>query len=201
MIFDPALLDGRDGFFNMRYAEVLAACDLGVFPSWYEPWGYTPEESVASSVPTITSDLAGFGLWARSLNKESSELGVSVLQRRHQGDACVKSLEKMISDFVAMPDETLAKLRTAARATATKCDWSSFFPYYIRAYDLALGKALEHGAELREAVSDEAPARARTPARTRQQPLVVLASLVLAALHTPQSPDLGKLRTQPALLP
>ena len=154
VIFDPALLDGRDGFFNMRYAEVLAACDLSVFPSWYEPWGYTPEESVASSVPTITSDLAGFGLWARSLNKESSELGVSVLQRRHQGDACVKSLEKMISDFVAMPDETLAKLRTAARATATKCDWSSFFPYYIRAYDLALGKALEHGAELREAVSD-----------------------------------------------
>ena len=69
----------------MRYFEVLSACDLGVFPSWYEPWGYTPEESIAHSVPTVTSDLAGFGLWARSQNKEHNELGVEVLQRRQQG--------------------------------------------------------------------------------------------------------------------
>ncbi|MBQ4125388.1 MAG: alpha-glucan family phosphorylase, partial [Desulfovibrio sp.] len=66
VIFNPALLNGRDGFLNLPYEEVLAASDLGVFPSWYEPWGYTPEESTAYAVPTVTSDLAGFGLWVRT---------------------------------------------------------------------------------------------------------------------------------------
>ena len=75
VIFDPALLDGNDGFLNMPYEEVLAACDLGVFPSWYEPWGYTPQESAAHAVPTVTTDLSGFGLWVR--DTQGQEQGVN----------------------------------------------------------------------------------------------------------------------------
>ena len=84
VIFDPALLDGKDGFLNMRYEEVLAACDLGVFPSWYEPWGYTPHESAAYSVPTVTTDLSGFGLWIRQLENEvGPQPGIGVIARRN----------------------------------------------------------------------------------------------------------------------
>ncbi|MFR7887057.1 MAG: glycosyltransferase, partial [Bilophila wadsworthia] len=80
VIFDPALLDGNDGFLNMPYEEVLAACDLGVFPSWYEPWGYTPQESAAHAVPTVTTDLSGFGLWVR--DTQGQEQGVTILHRQ-----------------------------------------------------------------------------------------------------------------------
>ena len=65
VIFIPAYLNGHDGLINMTYYEALSGCDLGVFPSYYEPWGYTPLESVAYAVPTITTDQAGFGLWVQ----------------------------------------------------------------------------------------------------------------------------------------
>lgn len=47
VIFVPAMLNGEDGFLNMPYEEVISACGMGCFPSWYEPWGYTPQESAA----------------------------------------------------------------------------------------------------------------------------------------------------------
>ena len=158
VIFDPALLNGRDGFLNLPYEEVLAASDLGVFPSWYEPWGYTPEESAAYAVPTVTSDLAGFGIWVRSVHMEDSKsTGVSILQRRQKRfEDTVVDLQHAILSVCGLAPSEMAALRKAARHTASLCDWTEFFPFYIKAYNLALSKALEHGAELREAVSDGA---------------------------------------------
>ncbi|MBR6466637.1 MAG: alpha-glucan family phosphorylase, partial [Desulfovibrio sp.] len=158
VIFNPALLNGRDGFLNLPYEEVLAASDLGVFPSWYEPWGYTPEESTAYAVPTVTSDLAGFGLWVRGLHVEDCKAtGVTILQRRQKRfDDVVVDLEHAILAVCGLGAEEMTALRKAARHTASLCDWTEFFPFYIKAYNLALSKALEHGAELREAVSDHA---------------------------------------------
>ena len=67
VIFVPCYLDGNDGIFDMSYYDLLIGMDITVFPSYYEPWGYTPTESVAFHVPCITTDLAGFGLWANDL--------------------------------------------------------------------------------------------------------------------------------------
>ena len=61
--FVPSYLNGNDGVFNMSYYDLLVGLDLTIFPSYYEPWGYTPLESLAFSVPTLTTSLAGFGLW------------------------------------------------------------------------------------------------------------------------------------------
>ncbi len=80
VVFVPAMLDGKDGLLNMPYYDALTACDLGVFPSWYEPWGYTPHESAAFAVPTITTDLSGFGIWAREQHLDKH--GLEVLARR-----------------------------------------------------------------------------------------------------------------------
>ena len=84
VIFVPAMLDGNDGFFNMPYEDVISACDVGFFPSWYEPWGYTPQECAAWAVPTLTTDLSGFGMWARQFAQKESEPrpGVHVMPRR-----------------------------------------------------------------------------------------------------------------------
>lgn len=102
VIFDPAQLDGKDGFLNMRYDEVLAACDLGVFPSWYEPWGYTPQESAAHAVPTVTTDLSGFGLWVRSSQREKN--GVTILCRRQTSyDETAASLRDVLCSMPPCP--------------------------------------------------------------------------------------------------
>ena len=71
VIYVPCLLDGNDGIFNMSYYDLLPGLDLTVFASYYEPWGYTPLESVAFGVPTITTDKAGFGLWVKKESKKS----------------------------------------------------------------------------------------------------------------------------------
>ncbi len=156
VIFDPALLNGSDGFFDLNYEDLLTGCDMGVFPSWYEPWGYTPEESAAYSVPAVTTDLAGFGLWVRTHCRSGrKKTGVTILSRRQQSSEEVASaLQKEITAFARLSEEEKSKLRTAARETAGKCDWSHLFSHYLKAYNMAISKAMEAGLEIKEGTSD-----------------------------------------------
>ena len=84
VIFLPCYLDGNDGIVNMTYYDVVLGNDLCIYPSYYEPWGYTPLEAVAFKVPCITTDLAGFGLWANSVFGHYGEIedGVKVIHRK-----------------------------------------------------------------------------------------------------------------------
>ncbi len=150
VIFNPALLDGQDGFFNMPYEDVLSACDLGVFPSWYEPWGYTPQESAAHSVPTATTDLSGFGMWAKDVQERLSISGAVILARRQTSyDDTMRALRAVLLEYATCSAETLAERRGQARALSNECSWERFFPYYLHAFSLALDKAADRGA-LRE---------------------------------------------------
>lgn len=138
LIFIPAMLNGQDGLLNMPYYDVLSACDLGVFPSWYEPWGYTPHESAAHAVPTITTDLSGFGIWVRQ-EQHTEENGVLVLCRRQNTDSDVaEDLKKLLLRQYALSDTERAAQRSAARAIALRSSWEHFFPHYLTAYNLAL---------------------------------------------------------------
>lgn len=150
VVFVPALLDGNDGFFNMPYFEVLSGCDLGVFPSWYEPWGYTPHESAAYGVPTVTTDLSGFGIWARDLeNFEGERQGVTVLHRRMAGyDETVTALRDILLAYATCPADELDGRRRAVRALAAHASWRDFFPLYLQAYSQATEKASLRGTQL-----------------------------------------------------
>ena len=146
VIFDPALLDGKDGFLNMRYEEVLAACDLGVFPSWYEPWGYTPQESAAHAVPTVTTDLSGFGIWVRSSQRDKN--GVTIICRRQTSyDESAASLRDVLLQYASLPEEQMQEHRHMVRHVAEGCSWEQFFPYYVQAYGLALDKARQRSSQ------------------------------------------------------
>ena len=146
VIFDPALLDGKDGFLNMRYEEVLAACDLGVFPSWYEPWGYTPQESAAHAVPTVTTDLSGFGMWVRSSQRDKN--GVTIICRRQTSyDETAASLRDVFLQYASLPEEQMQEHRHMVRHVAEGCSWEQFFPYYVQAYGLALDKARQRSSQ------------------------------------------------------
>ena len=146
VIFDPALLDGKDGFLNMRYEEVLAACDLGVFPSWYEPWGYTPQESAAHAVPTVTTDLSGFGMWVRSSQRDKN--GVTIICRRQTSyDETAASLRDVLLQYASLPEEQMQEHRHMVRHVAEGCSWEQVFPYYVQAYGLALDKARQRSSQ------------------------------------------------------
>ncbi len=143
VVFVPALLDGSDGFLDMSYEDVISSCDLGVFPSWYEPWGYTPQESAAWSVPTVTTDLSGFGLWVREhMGGEYADNGVTIIQRRQKSyEDTVSSLRACLLAATTQSEETLAAQRKAVRSMTEGCSWEQFFPYYLEAYNQALEKA------------------------------------------------------------
>lgn len=140
VILNPAELDGSDGFFNMDYISTLCACDGGIFPSWYEPWGYTPQEAAACAVPTVTSDLAGFGRWVTGCGADLK--GINVLARSHQpyGDI-VNKLAEILDSLTGLSDEALLPLRKAAREVASKTDWKSFYELYENAYETAAENA------------------------------------------------------------
>ena len=144
VIFIPCYLDGKDGILNLEYYDVVLGNDLSVYPSYYEPWGYTPLESVAFHVPTITTDLSGFGLWANSLKGKYSELkdGVKVIHRSDYNYSEVADVIKdTVSEFSGLPENVIKNMRKNAADVAEKALWKHFIKYYYEAYDLALRKA------------------------------------------------------------
>ncbi len=147
VIFDPAYLNGYDGLFNMPYYEVLSGCDLGVFPSYYEPWGYTPLESAAHAVPTITTDQAGFGLWVRQTMGETG--GVILVRRRGQSNEAIEEeLFRILQEFLAWPEAREQEQRALARQVALRANWKDFYREYLAAYDRALAAADKRVARL-----------------------------------------------------
>lgn len=144
LIFLPCYLNGDDGIFNMKYYDLVLGNDLCIYPSYYEPWGYTPLEAVAFKVPCITTDLAGFGLWANSEFGHYGEIsdGVKVI---HRTDYNYSEVADKIKDTVAEFSNFTADEVKAARSNAEKLSkkalWAHFIKYYYEAYDFALRSA------------------------------------------------------------
>lgn len=144
VIFVPCYLDGKDGILNMEYYDLVLGNDLSVYPSYYEPWGYTPLESVAFHVPTITTDLAGFGLWVNSLKGKYTELkdGVKVIHRSDYNYSEVADVIKdTVSEFSGLPENVIKTMRKNASDIAEKALWKHFIKYYYEAYNVALRNA------------------------------------------------------------
>lgn len=144
LIFLPCYLTGDDGVINLSYYDVVLGNDLCIYPSYYEPWGYTPLEAIAFKVPCITTDLAGFGLWANTVKGGYSEIedGVKVI---HRTDYNYSEVADAIKDTVAQYSnytaEEVKKCRQNADKLSKKALWKEFIKYYEQAYDMALRKA------------------------------------------------------------
>ena len=143
VVLVPCYLDGNDGIFNLHYYDVLTANDLTLYPSYYEPWGYTPLESVAFKTPCITTDLSGFGQWVDAELGHSGTLsdGVRVL---HRDDSnyyeCAAQICDTIQEFLEAPKTTRERMRKNAAKFADKAQWSHFVKHYYKAYEVALSK-------------------------------------------------------------
>lgn len=144
VIFLPCYLDGNDGILNMTYYDIILGNDLCIYPSYYEPWGYTPLEAIAFKVPCITTDLAGFGQWVNTEVGHYGELkdGVKVIHRTdYNYSEVADAIKDTVAEFSAMTKKQVADARSAAEKLSKKALWSEFIKYYHQAYDLALSRA------------------------------------------------------------
>ena len=143
IVFVPCYLNGNDGIFDLKYYDLLIGLDLTVFPSYYEPWGYTPLESVAFGIPTITTNFAGFGLWAQEQRMDFTDIDnvVEVLERTEDNyfEIAEKIKDSVINYTKLSPDKVL-EIRKSAYELADKASWSHFIQYYQEAYHIALKK-------------------------------------------------------------
>ncbi len=155
IMFVPCYLDGADGIFNVPYYDLLLGLDLTVYPSYYEPWGYTPLESLAFRVPCITTTLAGFGVWANEQKAAQrkgadecylDEDGVEVIRRSdYNYDEVADRISNEIIGFANIDGKAVERARKAARLLAEKAHWRHFISYYYEAYDCALRRCSERG--------------------------------------------------------
>ena len=122
----------------MDYDQFVRGCHLGVFPSHYEPWGYTPAECVARGVPAITSDVSGFGTYLTKNMPDYGGRGMYVVHRRHQSfDDASRELAEWLFGFCRLERRDRIDLRNKAESSSDHFDWSHLLDNYDKAYEMA----------------------------------------------------------------
>lgn len=139
IIFVPCYLDGHDGIVDISYYDFLPAIDITVFPSYYEPWGYTPLESIAFGVPTITTDKSGFGQWILSGSVNSIlSCGVKVVGRTDSNyTEAASEIARQLNKYLNMSEPERKEVGEAALSTSRNADWQFFIKAYDRAFEVA----------------------------------------------------------------
>lgn len=145
IIFVPSYLNGDDGIFNASYYDLLIGLDATVFPSYYEPWGYTPHESIAFSIPTVTTSLSGFGAWAIKMgDTEGIGDGVEVIHRDEDNyNEVADKIADTLVDLSQKNKKEIGETRDAALNLADSADWEHFIGYYKEAYCKALHNSID----------------------------------------------------------
>ena len=141
IVYHPDFMTSTNPLLGLDYSDFVRGCHLGIFPSYYEPWGYTPLESIASGVPTITSDLSGFGDYVKQNLNTSFDQGVAVLNRDGRNyEKSVDDLAKMMFSFVKESRIYRITQRNKSEDLAQKFDWHFLIKEYIAAYKIAINK-------------------------------------------------------------
>ena len=142
VIYHPQFITPANPLFGLEYEQFARGCHLGVFPSYYEPWGYTPLESLALGVPAVTSDLSGFGSYLHQILPEHDEHGMFVLRRRDvPHEMVVARLTDYLHGFTKLNRRQRVALRDKAEGFSVYFDWHNLVAYYREAHELALDRA------------------------------------------------------------
>lgn len=141
IMFIPSYLDGNDGIVNLPYFDFLIGFDVSIFPSYYEPWGYTPMESMAFHIPSITTNLAGFGLWIEEQTKGLK--GALAVIHRQDGESSmvVSEIVTKIEETLSLSEKELIALNYKAFEISQSTLWDNLVQYYFKSYEIALTKA------------------------------------------------------------
>lgn len=149
VIFVPCYLNGNDGIFNMPYYDLILGNDLCIYPSYYEPWGYTPLEAIAFGIPCITTNLAGFGQWTQenfTHSKKSNSImnGVKVIYRTDENyHQVADEIKNTIAEYTLYDTGMINEAKKNARSLSKKALWQIFIEHYCTAYAFALNRQKE----------------------------------------------------------
>jgi len=142
VIYHPDFITPTSPLFGMDYDQFVRGCHLGVFPSSYEPWGYTPLECVARGIPAVTSDLSGFGTYLLQRIPDYQQRGLFVVHRRRASfETAAEELTGWMFHLLRMERRDRIALRNQVEGSAMHFDWRNLGRYYAEAHDLALQKA------------------------------------------------------------
>jgi glycogen(starch) synthase len=140
VILYPVYLNGVDGLIDLPYYDAMCGCHLGVFPSYYEPWGYTPVESAAMGVPSVCTDLSGFGRFIKP-HLKSKTSGVCVLERYQKSeDEVLSEFTKFLCNYADLEHHERVKYKMDAKNLTQLIDWKEFVKYYIDAHNKSVTK-------------------------------------------------------------
>lgn len=142
IVYHPDFISPTNPLFGMEYGQFTRGCNLGIFPSYYEPWGYTPLESIASGVPAVTSNLSGFGDYVEKNIPDWQERGIYLLDRKNQGfDEAANQLANQLFSFVQLNRRERITQRNRVESSSEFFDWKHLTSYYQEAYDIALERS------------------------------------------------------------
>ncbi len=189
VIFVPAYLNGTDGIFNLPYYDLLIGFDGSVFPSYYEPWGYTPLESLAFHIPTITTSLAGFGMWIKQLFPSLKDCTTVIPRGDDNDDFVVAEIVKSVLACCAKDENEIVKVRQKAFEISQSALWRNLITYYNFAYS----KALENVANRSDQFISKQPVMQLTPVKSEFEPRPEWKKVLVQATLPPNLEGLNRL--------
>lgn len=144
IIFHPEFLNQNNPILGLDYDEFVRGCHLGVFPSYYEPWGYTPAECTVMGVPSLTTNLSGFGAYMEDLIEvdQAKDYGIYIVDRRFKGpDESVEQLVDFMEDFCKKNRRQRINQRNRTERLSDLLDWRRMGLEYVKAKQLGLRRA------------------------------------------------------------
>jgi glycogen(starch) synthase len=141
VVYHPDFITPTNPLFGMEYEQFVRGCHMGIFPSYYEPWGYTPMECIALGVPAVTSDLSGFGSYLQQVLPAHEEHGLFMLHRRYKSfEDAVGAMTNHLLGFTKLNRRERIGLRNRAEAFSVHFDWANLVALYRQAHELALDR-------------------------------------------------------------
>lgn len=142
VVYHPDFVSANSPLFGMDYDQFVRGCHMGIFPSYYEPWGYTPLECIARGIPAVTSDLSGFGSWLLKYMPEIQEKGVFISKRRlFSWDETANQMADYLFQFATQSRRDRIKLRNEVESISDRFDWNELGRHYDEAYHMARQRA------------------------------------------------------------
>ncbi len=139
IVYHPDFISSTNPLFRMEYYDFIRGCHMGIFPSYYEPWGYTPLECCASGIPSITSDLSGFGSYVKEHVKDHESKGIYVINRKNKSmDNAATDLANRLLQFVKQERRDRIGQRNRTEEASVMFGWKTLRKYYDHAYKLAI---------------------------------------------------------------
>ena len=151
IVYHPDFISFTNPLFGMEYLQFVRGCNLGIFPSYYEPWGYTPLECMAAGIPSVTSDLSGFGDYLLRHMPDHDKNGMYVVERgKRSFDWSARQLASFLHKFLTLTRRERNLQRTNVESYTAAFSWDNLLKHYLEVYERAVSSGDQKAAKVSE---------------------------------------------------